>query len=287
MSKRPPDPTALGRAFRRRLRRAGAGGPPVLGCMVSEYLRPSLATLLAEAGYDFVFVETEHAFLQTPELAGFVHAARGLGLPAIAKTGLDRGEVTRLLDAGLCGLQLPRTESPEQLAELAEYALFPPKGSRAGAPGYASTDYRIPEDHAAWLRRANQSVSLVAHIETTEGFHNAAAIVASPHVDVVYVGPYDFSIAMGRPGDYDHPDVTGPMRRILRLCRERQVCFGTTPSGPETARDWVRRGAGFFELGSELELLAQGARAEVEAYGGSLISSPGSSNRRENPFAIR
>ena len=266
MSRRTPDPTALGRAFRRRLRRAGAGGPPALGCMVAEYLRPSMATLLAEAGYDFLFVETEHAFLETPELAGFVHAARGLGLPAIAKTNLDRGEVTRLLDAGLCGLQLPRTESPEQLAELADYALFPPKGSRAGAPGYGSTDYRIPGDHGAWLRRANQSVSLVAHIETAEGLRNAEAIVASLHVDVVYVGPYDFSIAMGHPADYDHPEVTGPMRRILDLCRERRVCFGTTPSGAKTARDWVRRGAGFFELGSEVELTARAARDEVEAY---------------------
>ena len=73
---------------------------------------------------------------------------------------------------------------------------------------------------------------------------------------------------MGRPGDYDHPDVTDPMRRILRLCREGRVCFGTTPSGAKTARDWVGRGAGFFELGSELELTARAARDEVEAYRG-------------------
>jgi 2-keto-3-deoxy-L-rhamnonate aldolase RhmA len=273
MSRRSADPTALGRAFRRRLRSAGrqaASGKgavrPVLGGIVSEYLHPSLANLQADAGYDFCYLETEHGYFYTPQLPAFVHTGRARNLPAIAKTEIDRGEAARLLEAGVCALQLPRTESAEQLAALADLATFPPGGSRAGAPGYGNTDYAIPEDHAAWLRRANQSISLVAHIETAAGYENAAEIVASRHVDVVYVGPYDFAIAMGHPGDYDHPAVVAAMRRILELCVARGVCFGTTASGPKAAKDWIRRGARFFEMSSELDLISHGARSEVTDY---------------------
>jgi len=85
---------------------------------------------------------------------------------------------------------------------------------------------------------------------------------------MVYVGPYDFSIAMGHPGEYDHPEVVEPMRRILRLCVKHGVAFGTTPSGPEAGEEWLRRGCRFFELASEQGLIAAGAAAEVAAYRG-------------------
>lgn len=257
------DPTALGHRFRQRLRR----GDLMLGAIAVEYLRPSLARHQAAAGYDFVFVETEHGLFAGDDLADYLLACRAASLPVVAKVGeLGRSETARLLDAGACAIQLPRTESAAQLAELAGYMKYLPAGTRAGAPGWGNTDYLQPGDHAAWLRRANGAVSLVAHIETAAGYERAAEIVASPHVDVVYVGPYDFSIAMGRPGDYDHPDVAGPMGQILRLCRARGVCFGTSVSGVDAARRWVRRGARFFEMSSELDLIARGAAAEVAAY---------------------
>ena len=263
MNLRPADPTALGRGLRRRLR----GSELALGGIVAEYLRPSLARLYAAAGYDFVYLETEHGFFYGPELTDFVLAARAAGLPAVAKVGeLRRDEVSRLLDCGVCAVQLPRTESADQLAELADYAMYEPKGSRAGAPGYGNTDYALPVDHGAWLRKANQSVSLVAHIETRPGYENAAAIIGSGHADVVYVGPYDFSIAMGHPGEYDHPEVVEPMRHILQLCVQAGVCFGTTASRPETARAWIEAGARFFEMSTEIDLIAHGARSEVAAY---------------------
>ncbi len=63
---------------------------------------------------------------------------------------------------------------------------------------------------------------------------------------MVYVGPFDFSIAMGHPGDYEHPDVAQPMSRILELSRKHRVPFGTTVSNAEIAAQWVRRGCSFF-----------------------------------------
>ena len=257
------DPTALGRAFRRRLKKDEI----LLGGMVTEYLRPSLAKIYANAGYDFVFVEKEHMFFDGAEMTDFVLSARDNGLPVISKIGeLNRAEVARLLDAGVVAIQLPRTESSEEIAELASYAKFPPVGTRAGAPCYGNVDYWWPEDDAQWLRKADQSTLIVAHIETAEGYANAEAIITAPHLDMVYVGPYDFSIAMGHPGQYDHPRVRRAMGEILDLCQRHDVPFGTTPSGSRAGNDWIGRGCRFFELGSEQGLIADGARREVASY---------------------
>jgi 2-keto-3-deoxy-L-rhamnonate aldolase RhmA len=83
---------------------------------------------------------------------------------------------------------------------------------------------------------------------------------------MVYVGPYDFSIAMGHPGEYDHPQVRKPMRKILDLCKKHQVPFGTTASGPEAAADWIAAGCRFFEVIDELALIGEGATRIVSAY---------------------
>ena len=83
---------------------------------------------------------------------------------------------------------------------------------------------------------------------------------------MLYIGPYDFSIAMGHPGEYDHPDVIKPMRRILEICKECRVPFGTTASGVDSARYWIQHGAQFFETSDELGFISAGARTLVSDY---------------------
>lgn len=257
------DPTALGRGFKQRLKR----GDILLGGMVAEYLHPSLAKLYSHAGFDFIFVDKEHTYFDGGEMTDFTITARDNGLPVISKVGdLGRAEVARLLEAGVVGIQLPRTETREELEELADYMLFPPRGTRAGAPGLGNTDYAPPADHAEWLRKADESLFIVAHIETDVAFENAEEIVSTPCVDMVYIGPYDFSIAMGYPGDYDHPVVRRAMEKVLKLCLKHKVPFGTTASSPKAAGQWIRKGCQFFEVVDELTLILEGSKEIVGEY---------------------
>ena len=56
------------------------------------------------------------------------------------------------------------------------------------------------------------------------------------------------------------------MQKILELCIKYKVPFGTTPSSSRTGVQWIDRGCRFFELDSELGLIANGARQLVETY---------------------
>ena len=257
------DPTVLGCAFKRRLQ----SGDLLLAGMVTEYLRPSLVKIYRYAGFDFIYIEKEHTFFDGSEMTDFVLCARDNGMPVISKVGeLNRPEVARLLEAGVVGIQLPRTESREDLMTLIDYMKFPPNGTRAGAPCYGNVDYLWPADSSAWLRKADESTVVMAHIETALGYENAEQIITTPHLDMVYVGPYDFSIAMGHPGEYDHPRVKKAMQEILDLCLKHKVPFGTTASGTETAIEWIARGCQFFEVIDELTLIGEGATEMLAAY---------------------
>ena len=260
---KPTDPTALGRRFRRAL---NAGGV-LLGGIVTEHLRPSLVKIYCCAGFDFVFIENEHPLLSGAALADFIQCARDNRMPVISKVGqLDRAEIARVLDAGAIGVQLPRTESHQDVRGLVEYLRYPPEGSRAAAPILGNVDYQPPSDDARWLRQANRAAFAVAHIETRRGYENAEEIISTPGLDMVYVGPYDFSIAMGHPGKYDHPAVKKALFEILAICRRHNVPFGTTAGALATARELVRKGCRFFEVADELSLLADAAGRAVDEY---------------------
>lgn len=257
------DPTALGRQFKKRLKSRDI----LLGGTVLEYMRPSLIKLYRHAGFDFIYMENEHSTYLGPEFTDFVLSARDNGFPVIAKTGqLERAEVARLLEAGVVGVQLPRTNSRDDLEELIDIMKFPPLGSRAGAPCYGNVDYLWPTDDVAWLRKANESTVVVGHIETAEAFENAEEIISTPQLDMIYLGPYDFSISMGYPGEYDHPNVKRAMQRILDLCLKYEVPFGTTASGAKSGAGWVKKGCRFFELVDEMTLIRSGAVQMVDDY---------------------
>ncbi len=250
-----------------RLKELLRSGKVLLGGIASEYLRPSLFKLYHQAGFDFAFIEYEHAWFEPTMLSASVLSARDTGLPLIAKTpDLERAAVAKLLETGIMGIQLPRTESRQDIITLQSYLKFPPLGTRAIAPGYGSSDYRQPPNWRTWMEQQNADTVLVAHIETRVGYEHAEEIISTPGVDMVYLGPGDFSIEMGHPGDYDHPDVAGPMNEILSICQRYRVPFGTTASGVEAAQTWIAKGASFFEIIDELQLITDSATRHVRQY---------------------
>ena len=252
-----------GRQLKARLK----AGEVLVGGIFGQVVGTWLVKCYQQAGFDFVYIEYEHVLFNPTDLADTVLAARDNGLPVIAKTPqLERAAVAKLLECGVVGIQLPRTETRDEIETLLSYLKFPPHGTRAAAPGYGNSDFVLPEDQRAWLGEQDQEVSLVVHIETKKGYENAEQIVATPGVDMVYVGPGDFSVEMGQPGNPEHPDVRGPMEEILALCKKCNVPFGTTAVHVEAAERWVAQGTVFFEAADELHFVREGATDLIDAY---------------------
>ena len=252
-----------GRHLKARLKK----GDLLIGPMLGEYARPSLVKLFQHAGFDFIYIEYEHTFFGLADLAETILSARDNGLPVIAKTPqLERMEVAKLLEAGVVGIQLPRTETREHVEELLSYSKFPPRGTRAVAPGWGNSDYRGVSDWQGWMDEQDEETTVVVHIETALGYENAEQVISVPGVDMVYAGPGDSSIELGHPGDYNHPEVRGPMEKVLELCKEYGVAFGTTPANGEAAGEWAKKGATFFEADSEVGFIRAGAAALLADY---------------------
>jgi 4-hydroxy-2-oxoheptanedioate aldolase len=71
-------------------------------------------------------------------------------------------------------------------------------------------------------------------------------ILSVPGADVIFVGPYDLSQSLGKPGDVDNPLVVEAMRGIVERCLKRSVTVGTFVDTLESARKWRDAGVRYL-----------------------------------------
>lgn len=244
---------------------------PLVGLMVMNVTQPWLARIYKRSGADFAFVEYEHHFFNEADLASFVQACRAVDLPVVAKfPECHRGYITKLLDCGVTGIQLPWTESKEQIDRLVAYAKFPPIGIRSVFPGIANSDYDLQINAGEFITRANEETVIIAHVETRLGVEHIDEILDNPHVDVVLIGTSDLCVSYGQPGNGQHPDVVAGINRILAAARKFGKVVGMYAQGYQHARPWIEKGVKFFESAGEVMMVDAAARklmAEFRAGG--------------------
>jgi 4-hydroxy-2-oxoheptanedioate aldolase len=250
-------------SFKERLR----AGQLLLGPIVMECASPGLALTLADVGFDFILLDLEHAPFDNSTVARTILAGRQAGLSSIVKLpDLERSGVQRFLDYGAAAVQVPHVESPDEVARLLRWGLYPPLGQRGFAPGLGSTDFR-PVEAAAQIKAANENVLLIPMIETRAGVENAEAILSAAQIDLVYIGASDLSSSFGVPGQLHHPLILQAVERVISLCRKRGIAVGINAEDLERARYWVERGVQLIAYSSDLGLIRSQARLFLQEKG--------------------
>lgn len=240
----------------------------VVGLMIQRVCSPWIAKIYRDAGADFIFVENEHMFFNESDLADLILASRAYGLPVVAKTEyVSRASICKLLDAGATGIQVPMSETAEQLEEAVSYAKFPPLGVRAVAPGIGNSDYAAV-DSASWIEQMNEETVVLAHIETMKGVDNVDEILQVPGVDIMYVGLLDLCISCGCPGNYNNPKVVDTLSRLLDSARRHGKTAGMWVPSFEFAEPWIAKGMRFLESVGDVGFVTSGARDLMDRFPG-------------------
>ena len=80
----------------------------------------------------------------------------------------------------------------------------------------------------------------------------------------IFIGPYDLSIALGIPGQFDHPDHIAAVERIRKACADAgKLCIMFCGSG-EQAAGYFRQGFPNVAVGIDVLTLIAGTKAMVD-----------------------
>ena len=230
----------------------------VSGPIVEEIFSVGGVRVLANAGHDFLWFDTEHNMYDWETLLTVVQFSRAIGItPLVRVTDLSYPAVARALDTGALGVVIPRVETREQVEAVVSYAKYPPLGRR-GAGGMARNAY-LNKSVAEAVDFGNAETMIVVQIETPEAAARADEFASVPGIDVICIGPQDLSINMGVPGKFDDPTFVETIAGVAKAAGKQGLACGMVSRDAASFKRWYEVGCRFLVCNSDLSLIYQQA----------------------------
>jgi len=230
-------------------------GQPIVGGTVYTS-DPNIYCAMAEAGFDFLWIEMQHSPLDYSDVAKMIRACRDApAVPFIRVPDATEGDIQKATDIGALGIIVPMVSTVEEAEAAVRYAKYPPEGQRSQGGG----QYRVlwgPE----YRRTANENLLIVVMIESLEGVEIVEGIAAVPGVDVVFAASGDLGSFSGYARDDPRYEA------MIDKIREATLSAGKKLGGPFAWHD--RPGFRLFQASSEAGLIRSGAKLLLETAKG-------------------
>jgi len=205
----------------------------------------------------------EHSPLELMTLLHLLQAVASTKLvPVVRVPANDPVTVKRVLDLGAATLMVPFVQSADEARRAVAATRYPPHGIRGLDANCRAARFGLAPSH---LRTANQSIGLIAEIETEQALGELEAIAAIDGVDALFVGPADLSASMGHVGQFLHPAVMDCMAKAVQRARAAGKPIGTVGATPEAVAQYRAVGFDYVAVGSDIGLLMRAAHAAIAA----------------------
>ena len=247
------------------IRQRAGEGKPSLGTFY-EMGGTMAAECVGIGGMDFLIVDTEHGPFEAETALSAILAAERRGcVPFVRARDLSRPAILKLLDVGAMGVIVPDVHTVEEVKQLVEYAKYYPLGHRGYAPTLASAygfaDYAQNVDEL--FSTSNRETLLIPQCETKEALEHIEEIVSVEGVDGIFVGPYDLSVALGKPAQLEDPELLEAIAHVLEVCKRRGKLTMIFSGSPENTARCLKQGFDCVACGMDSMFLIQAIQTYV------------------------
>ena len=228
---------------------------------------PSIAEIMADAGFDWLCVDMEHSVTDYAEAQNLIAIIQSKGVKAFVRVGENNTRIIkRVLDAGADGIIVPMVNSKEDAQRAIDAVKYPPKGkrgvglARAQKYGFGFEDYK---DNYA------DDIKLIVQIEHIDAVNNLEEILSLDEVDGTFIGPYDLSGSMGKPGRFDDDDVKEVLSRYEKIVKQYDKLIGFHVIQPDynLVKDKLKLGYNFVAFSLDTLFLGTIARDQMSNLG--------------------
>jgi len=233
-------------------------GGLALGLVVRLARSGEIARVAKSCGYDFLFLDRQHAIYSLETISHITQTALGCGVtPMVRVRSCDDPDVSALLDSGVCDIVFPDVNTADDARRAVDACKYAPVGKRSVSGPYALVDFRsVPI--GALKPALNANTLVVCMIESREGLHNIDEICSVEGVDVVHVGCNDLLADMEKSGQFGHPEIMEAVAHVAATARRRRVFAGAGgDQNPDRQARFIQDGIQFISTQSDLGLLMQ------------------------------
>ena len=218
---------------------------------------PAISEMLAEIGFDWIFVDAEHAVFELSDVQAILQAVGNEISCLVRIPQLGEAYIKQFLDLGASGIIIPQVNSAEQARSVVQFSRYSPLGSRGVGLGRA---HRYGLKFQEYVESANDEVVVVVQAEHIDAVNNIESIVQVTGIDCVLVGPYDLSASMNKTGQVDHPEVIDAINHITTVCRDAKMPLGIFGVNADSICHYAQQGFTLLVAGTDTILLSQSAK---------------------------
>lgn len=219
---------------------------------------PDFIEAIGHAGFDFCILDMEHGAIQLETLGNLLRAAEVSGVLPIVRTRDNTAEsVSQPLDLGAAGIEVPQVGSAAEAQAIVDAARFAPKGHR-GVCRFVRAAKFSALPRAEYFVQANEAL-IVLQLEGTS-LAEYEKIADIPGVDILFIGPYDLSQALGIPGEIEHPRVLEAIRSIIAIATRKNKTIGVFADSPAQAQRWIAEGVRYIAYSVDVGLFYSACR---------------------------
>ena len=137
-------------------------GRPAMGVWMT-LCDSGIAVILANTGYDWLFIDVEHNPFTTEQLQSILYALGSKDMAAMVRVrNNDPALIKHPLDNGAQGVIVPMIQDAEDARRAVEYAKYPPQGKRGYGP-LRATEFWLHKKE--FDENPNEQLLLIAQIE--------------------------------------------------------------------------------------------------------------------------
>ena len=230
-----------------------------------------IAEIAAMSGFDCLWIEMEHMGTDWSVTESIIKAAKIYDVDTLVR--VSRGsynDYIKAFELDATGIMVPHVMNLDDAKEIIKMTRFHPIGRRPIDGGYADACYGNIEIEE-YIKQANEQRFIILQIEDFEAMEYTDAICALEGVDLIFLGPLDYSHSIGLPGKVNHPKVLEANKRVLESTIAHGKYAFASGGSLDNFRQLVNMGYKFIHVGADTtainvycQKIMQTIRNEVE-----------------------
>jgi 2-dehydro-3-deoxyglucarate aldolase len=247
-----------------RLRAKLRAGELVIGSWL-QFGFPQLAEMMAGAGFDFLVVDMEHGAMGVAGMLNLVQVIQLSGAAPMVRVPANEPHfIKTALDAGAEGIIVPDVRSADEARKAAAAMFYPPRGAR-GVGLSRAQGFGMEFDR--YRNELEPELVLIVQIEHKDALANADSILAADGVAGFLIGPYDLSASLGKPGQFDDPEVAAALEgaELVIVRAGKPGGYHVVQSDRNALMRRIQAGCRFMAYGTEMVFLGEKLRGEAAA----------------------
>jgi 4-hydroxy-2-oxoheptanedioate aldolase len=205
---------------------------------------PSAVTvdIISSAGLDFVIIDAEHGPISFETAQEMVISCESREVSPVMRVGnVNETDILKAMDIGVHCIQIPNIRTKQDVLHLVKFAKYPPVGDRGFSPFTRAGNYSI-ENSTILTTKANENTLVAINVEGKEAIEHIDEILEIEAIDIIFIGLFDLSKALGVPGEVTNKKVLDHFANLTKKINAKDKVVGTIATKESDIEDFVAMG---------------------------------------------